>query len=302
MYLETSTNSISGKIESIIKEAQEELFIISPYIQLKNWENIKQAINFALKNDVKFTLIVRTPKSKDIEKILEQIKDFHEMNFKLYMVENLHAKIYYNKSEGLITSMNFYLHSAENNYELGVVVQESDENEKGRLEKYIQFLLEMGELYVTEEDITQEQELSKTNGIDELQQVEFRVYHKAMKWYHVETPNKQDHKLEIDEIPTLEEEKSYRAKAKINWREFSYGFNVFYTQIKDIIELDHFCVACKRPTAKKEILCSTCKKFKDQSKIPLNPHYCHKCGYEWYKITFNRPLCKWCYHKYGNKL
>ena len=57
MFLETSTKSISGKIESIIKEAQEELFIVSPYLKLETWIDIKKALNYAVKKEIKITLI-----------------------------------------------------------------------------------------------------------------------------------------------------------------------------------------------------------------------------------------------------
>ena len=69
MKLETSLNGISGKIESIIKYAEDKIFLISPYIQLeksvdKQWDVIKKALHFALKNDVPITVIARKPDKK----------------------------------------------------------------------------------------------------------------------------------------------------------------------------------------------------------------------------------------------
>jgi len=221
------------------------------------------------------------------------------VNFKLYIVENLHAKIYYDKSEALITSMNLYLHSATHNYELGVVIQTHEVDEKNKLEKYIQYLLEVGELYLSDDEINQKEEIKEITVVDDSQPIEFRVFDKTSSYYHVETPEGYDRKIALDQTSMLELNKSYKATAKIIYKEFRYGYNIYFSQFQDLKELDHFCLACKAPTDEKELLCSKCREFKTKSKIPINPHYCHKCGYNWGKIDFGRPYCTYCYHRYG---
>ena len=88
MELVTATSSISGKIESIIKEAEEDLYLVSPYIQLEKsesdqWENIKKALNYAIKQGVNIYIIARQDKEKAFplfEKLKETYKRILENN------------------------------------------------------------------------------------------------------------------------------------------------------------------------------------------------------------------------------
>ena len=151
MLLEISTNSIRGRIESIIRVAQKELFIVSPYIELDKLTKIKDALNFALKTGVKVTLFIRHQKEEKMKKSLNQIQEFHGPNLKVYIVKDLHAKFYYNENEALITSMNLLSYSAENNHELGVFFKKKEGVRWEKLNKYIQLLTEEGLLYLSEE-------------------------------------------------------------------------------------------------------------------------------------------------------
>ncbi|MHA1284411.1 MAG: hypothetical protein ACTSQP_18070 [Promethearchaeota archaeon] len=124
MMILTSTNSISGKIKSIIREAKDELYLISPYIQLNNWDHFNKAIKFAQNSGVKIKIIIRKPliratselDEKKFNKLVIQLKDFLNESYKLHPIDNLYSKVYYNGSERLITSMNLYLHSVDNNF------------------------------------------------------------------------------------------------------------------------------------------------------------------------------------------
>ena len=47
-------------------------------------------------------------------------------NLKVYYLDNLHAKCYLNEDTALITSMNLYDYSEQNNREMGIEVKKSD--------------------------------------------------------------------------------------------------------------------------------------------------------------------------------
>ena len=147
-YLETATDSLSGKIVNIIREARNELFLITPYIKLNKWKRIKKSLKFAKKIGLKITFILREPASDyKMKRVLTQLKAVRGKNCKLYFIENLHAKIYYNRKEALITSMNLHQHSAYNNHEVGIIIAKSDKQDLIKLKTYIDFLINEANLY-----------------------------------------------------------------------------------------------------------------------------------------------------------
>ena len=128
--------SISNETLQIIKESNEFLYLISPYIQFgKNLYTelklMKNAIIMSLKRIIDVNLITRTldRTSEYNEKNYEKnLKFMHEEGCKIYFVSNLHSKIYCNESKALITSMNLYLASILNNKEIGVLLTKNSES------------------------------------------------------------------------------------------------------------------------------------------------------------------------------
>ncbi|MCL2550050.1 MAG: phospholipase D-like domain-containing protein [Methanimicrococcus sp.] len=117
------TTNCSAALTNLIKNAKEEIILISPYLQLSpNLLNSLQDAN--LNRDVSILLIYRPNKG---EKFNEQKDKLAKINVTLIPLENLHAKCYLNESMAVITSMNLYQHSQENNTELGIVVQKDDD-------------------------------------------------------------------------------------------------------------------------------------------------------------------------------
>ena len=57
---------------------------------------------------------------------------------KIFLVDDLHAKLYYNGKQALVTSMNLYQHSAEKNYEIGICFD--DEANLDKIRSYLKFL------------------------------------------------------------------------------------------------------------------------------------------------------------------
>ncbi|WP_047547422.1 phospholipase D family protein [Psychroserpens sp. Hel_I_66] len=114
-------DSLNNAIDGIITNAKKFIIITSPYIKLD--DHFKERFNL-IKNDPSIYLQIlfgknednfyRSMKSED----LEYFKSFP--NVSIIYEPRLHAKSYINESDGIITSMNLYDYSAENNVEYGV--------------------------------------------------------------------------------------------------------------------------------------------------------------------------------------
>jgi hypothetical protein len=114
-------DALNDAIDSIIVNAKKCIYITSPYIKLD--QHFKERFDL-IKNDPSIYLQILFGKNeKDIYKSvksedLEYFKSFP--NVSIIYEPRLHAKSYVNESEGVITSMNLYDYSAENNVEYGV--------------------------------------------------------------------------------------------------------------------------------------------------------------------------------------
>jgi phosphatidylserine/phosphatidylglycerophosphate/cardiolipin synthase-like enzyme len=117
-----SSSETTFCIEKIITNAEQKLTIISPYVKIHN------RLNTILleKQDCDIELGFVYGKNSDIDKkLIEDIKSFN--NFRILHNKNLHAKIYANEKECLITSMNLYDYSQAHNYEIGVLINKDEE-------------------------------------------------------------------------------------------------------------------------------------------------------------------------------
>ena len=245
MDILTTTDEISGKIQSIIQEVTDKLFLISPYIQLdksknKQWDKVKKSINFALsKDDVKIIFITREPDKRKPNNIIEVLKEFLGDNCKVILVKNLHSKVYFNGKDALITSLNLYMHSAYNNYEIGVTFNQSDEEELKKIENYIQFLITEGNLFQSEEVIKKILEEKGKSELkrDDFELVEFKVVGRGTKWFKVVTVDGYENKIAIDSVQELSVRENYKAKARKEFINYSYGFYVVFRDIHDVSQL-----------------------------------------------------------------
>jgi len=114
-------DELNDVIDDIIQDAKKFVYITSPYIKLDY--HFKERFDI-IKNDPSIYLqilfgknendIYRSVNSDD----LDYFKSFP--NISIIYEPRLHAKSYFNESRGVITSMNLYDFSAENNVEYGV--------------------------------------------------------------------------------------------------------------------------------------------------------------------------------------
>ena len=116
-----TTQGITVHLKKIIDEADTELILISPYIKADS------ETKDLLKDKKRTTTIHVVYGKKELGKDEKGFLD--ALGIKSVFLENLHAKCYLNEKEALLTSMNLYQFSQENNDEMGIRVSKKDDAE-----------------------------------------------------------------------------------------------------------------------------------------------------------------------------
>ena len=118
-----NSSGISYHLENLIKNANLSLFIISPYLKFNS--RIKQLLDE--RNRLKLDIRIIYGK---VDLQTEESKWLKSMDsIKVLFCKNLHAKCYINEKEAIITSMNLYDFSQQNNNEMGIYVTKEDDPE-----------------------------------------------------------------------------------------------------------------------------------------------------------------------------
>lgn len=129
-----TTIELSYQILQIIKTADREIILVTPYIKLS--ANLKDNLAEANRKGKEITLIYgKSALSKEEKAFLDNLD-----NLSIYFHENLHAKCYFNEFSMLITSMNLYEFSEKQNKEFGVFI-EKEVDEDGIYEDVIEEVL-----------------------------------------------------------------------------------------------------------------------------------------------------------------
>ncbi len=111
-----TTTQISAELESLIRSAENDVIIISPYLKVN--QRLQDFIEDANRRRVRFTLIYGKQDIRPAER--EWINQL--TNTETGFVQNLHAKCYLNDATAIVTSMNLYEFSQQNNDEMGILV------------------------------------------------------------------------------------------------------------------------------------------------------------------------------------
>lgn len=111
-----TTTQISAELENMIKSAEKEIIIISPYLKVN--QRLQDFMEDANLRKIHFALIYG---KKDLQKAeLDWIDRLGTVE--TGFVPNLHAKCYLNEATAIVTSMNLYEFSQQNNDEMGILV------------------------------------------------------------------------------------------------------------------------------------------------------------------------------------
>ncbi len=119
-----TTRGTTSAIEDIINGAEKDIFLISAYIRIP--DGLLQNLRAADDRGVRTTLVYGKDEKLD-RSVMEQINQLKHV--RLYFLKNLHAKCYFNEESMVITSLNLYDFSEQNNREMGVLVTKQDDED-----------------------------------------------------------------------------------------------------------------------------------------------------------------------------
>ena len=126
---------ITSEILNIVNNSSKYLILVSPYVDFGNWDRIKSDILNAKNRGVHISFYTRF----DVEnyKSWEQIES---LGLTPKLIDKLHAKIYFNETVGIVTSMNLLTSSNLNAIEFGSVCNSIEEITE--LQNYVKKYLE----------------------------------------------------------------------------------------------------------------------------------------------------------------
>jgi len=225
-----TTAGVNSAIETIIRKANRRLVLVSPYLQLS--QILLERLQNADDRVEEIIYIYGKNRLNDDEwKKITKLK-----KLKLYYYDNLHAKCYFNDSMMVITSMNLYEHSIQNNREMGILITRDDENDT--------------EIY---NDAVQEiQEIIK-NSEDKLpKKAESKIIAKIEALITItkkEQPKEKGYCLRCREQINFDPEKPYCLECFSIWKEY---YNPNY--------LEFYCHQCGQnyKSTMKKPLCTSC--------------------------------------------
>lgn len=117
-----NTSATTYYLEELIKNTQDKLILISPYLKLN--DRIKELLED--KNRLKIDIRIIYGKN---ELQHQEISWLNELTFiRTSFCKNLHAKCYLSEESGIITSLNLYEFSQVNNNEMGIFISRSEDS------------------------------------------------------------------------------------------------------------------------------------------------------------------------------
>lgn len=131
-------HKISTEIIDVIYEAKEYLILVSPYVNLSNWDRLAAELKNAIKRGVKINFFVR-----DEPNNFKSWEQLSEIGIKAKLVQNLHAKFYFNENSGIISSMNLLSYSNSNSIEIACKIDDKAEIEE--LKKFVKDFIKVNE-------------------------------------------------------------------------------------------------------------------------------------------------------------
>ena len=119
-----NTRKAVSEIEDLIREANQRLILISPYLKLS--KDFKELLTYRNSKDKITTVIFGKQELNPNEMKFLQGLRFVILKYN----QDLHAKCYLNDEKMIITSLNLYEFSMNNNKEMGVLIDLNEEADK----------------------------------------------------------------------------------------------------------------------------------------------------------------------------
>jgi phosphatidylserine/phosphatidylglycerophosphate/cardiolipin synthase-like enzyme len=114
-------DEVEREILRVIRSATRYVTFVTPYVDL--WMHLKDAISDARNRRVEIKFYVREGENQQRPEDLKWLRD----NAKVYEIPYLHAKIYLNEAEVLVSSMNITEVSTRNSKEFAMLVRRADD-------------------------------------------------------------------------------------------------------------------------------------------------------------------------------
>ena len=112
------TTAVSHELTQLIKKADEKLYLLSPYLQ------IAPPLKDLIKERDSRKIDIRFVYGKDEKLNQEDMSFLQELSsVKISFCDNMHAKCYLNENTAIVTSMNLYQYSQQNNREMGIKIE-----------------------------------------------------------------------------------------------------------------------------------------------------------------------------------
>ena len=117
-----TTTRISAELEDIIKNADDYLYLISPFLKVS--KRLKELLESKSRSVNIHVIYGKSELQPDEGEWLQRL-DTVRTSYR----KDLHAKCYLNEDTALLTSMNLYEFSEKNNDEMGVLVSREDDED-----------------------------------------------------------------------------------------------------------------------------------------------------------------------------
>ena len=118
------TTAVSHELTQLIKKSDEKLYLLSPYLQIA--PPLKDLIKErdSRKIDIRFVY-------GKVDKLNQEDMSFLQelTSVKISFCDNMHAKCYLNENTAIVTSMNLYQYSQQNNREMGIKIEKEKDPE-----------------------------------------------------------------------------------------------------------------------------------------------------------------------------
>lgn len=113
---------ISGSIMTLIDKAVHEVIIVSPYNKVSEWKKFTLRINKAQKRGIGIKWYTR---ANNVSK--QNSQEVKDLGIEPILIDNLHAKLYLNDKQAIITSMNLNESSDEKSLDIGYLTETEHE-------------------------------------------------------------------------------------------------------------------------------------------------------------------------------
>lgn len=252
---------VSVDVLDLIENAKKSLWLISPYLQ--PWGRLEQSIQNAIAaRDVDTLLLLRGGKDREQQK--EQAKPFQEAGAKIVFLKRLHAKVYLNEKEAIVTSMNLLESSALDSWEIALRITRRDDKKL-----YADVVEACEKMLYQAQQATARQPDDGGRLFSRLTETLKRAARKKRSKNKTRQPRK-------------------KSSNKKSSRSSSNSKKGSCIRCATSIKLD-----INRP------LCRSCwKKWAKYKNKEYEENYCLKCGEE-HKSSFAKPMCYQCYKKFS---